>query len=92
MINIENLNQITKFEKDEQPHIILKKEICRMCGEHACVRACPAQCYTFNEATGRLDVVYENCLECGTCYVICDKKAVDWTYPRGGFGVSYRMT
>jgi ferredoxin like protein len=92
MINIEELTQITRFESDEQSHIILNKEVCRSCDHHACVQACPAKCYTFNEETKRLDVVYENCLECGTCYVICERKAVDWTYPRGGFGVSYRLT
>ena len=46
----------------------------------------------FSEETKRLDVVYENCLECGTCYVICEKKALDWTYPRGGYGVCFRLT
>jgi ferredoxin like protein len=32
-------------------------------------------------------------LECGTCYIVCERKAfIRWRYPRGGFGVSYRMT
>jgi ferredoxin like protein len=92
MINIGDLTQITKFESDEQSHIILNKEVCQSCDHHACVQACPANCYTFNEETRRLDVVYENCLECGTCYVICEKKAVNWSYPRGGYGVCYRLT
>jgi ferredoxin like protein len=92
MINIENLSRITYFNRDEQSHIILNQEICRTCDQHSCVQACPAKCYTFNSAFNRLDVVYENCLECGTCYVICSKKAINWTYPRGGYGVCYRMT
>jgi ferredoxin like protein len=92
MINIENLNQMTRFDKDDQPHIVLNKEICRSCEHRACIQACPAKCYTWAEAVQRIDVVYENCLECGTCLVICEKKAVDWSYPRGGFGVHYRMT
>ncbi|MBN1191676.1 MAG: 4Fe-4S dicluster domain-containing protein [Dehalococcoidales bacterium] len=92
MINIENLSQITRFDVDEQPHIILDKEICRNCSHHACVMACPAKCYVFNEETGRMDVAYENCLECGTCMILCDNKAVEWRYPRGGYGVYYRMT
>jgi len=92
MINIEDLNQITRFDSDSQSHIILNKEICRTCEKHACVQACPAKCYTYTEAVQRLDVAYENCLECGTCLVICDKKAIDWSYPRGGYGVHYRMT
>ncbi len=92
MINIENLAQMTRFNRDKQAHIILNKDLCRTCSHHACVQACPAKCYTLNTEANRLDVAYENCLECGTCYVICDKKAIDWTYPRGGFGVHYRMT
>jgi ferredoxin like protein len=92
MINIENLSQITRFDKDKQPHIILKKEICLSCQHRACVNICPARCYTWTEAAQRLDVAWENCLECGTCLIICEKKAIDWSYPLGGYGVRYRMT
>jgi ferredoxin like protein len=89
---VEDLPQYTQFQPDDQPHIILNKELCVSCDHHACVHSCPAQCYTYNEDTNRIDVVYETCLECGTCYVICDRGAVDWSYPRGGYGVHYRMT
>jgi ferredoxin like protein len=92
MINVENLGDITLFHPDEQSHILLNKDICAACLDHACVQACPAKCYTYSEETKRLSVAYENCLECGTCYVICEKGAIDWTYPRGGFGVYYRLT
>lgn len=92
MINIEDLSLLTRFDPDSQPHITLDKEVCRTCEERPCVQACPARCYTYTAGTGRLDIVYENCLECGTCLVICDKKAVRWKYPRGGYGVHYRMT
>jgi len=91
-MNIENLQQLTQFIIDEQPHIIVDKEKCRTCDHRACVRSCPANCFTWNEETNLLSVVYETCLECGTCYVICDKGALDWTYPRGGYGVNYRLT
>ncbi|MGD1119960.1 MAG: 4Fe-4S dicluster domain-containing protein [Dehalococcoidales bacterium] len=91
-MNIENLTQLTQFHVDEQSHIIVNKEICKTCDHLACVTACPANCYTWDEATKLLSVVYENCLECGTCHVICDKGALDWSYPRGGYGVIYRLT
>jgi ferredoxin like protein len=91
-MNIENLPQLTQFVIDEQPHIVLDREICRTCDHRACIQACPANCYTYDENTGLMSVVYESCLECGTCLVICDKGAVDWGYPRGGFGVCYRLT
>ncbi len=91
-MNIENMTQLTQFHVDELAHIIVNKEICRSCDHHACVRACPANCYTLNEPTGLLSIVYETCLECGTCLAICDKGALDWSYPRGGYGVCYRLT
>ncbi len=91
-MNIANLPQLTQFQADEKSHIIVNKEICKSCDNHSCVKACPANCYTFEEPAGLLNVVYENCLECGTCSVICDKGAVGWSYPRGGFGVIYRLT
>jgi ferredoxin like protein len=91
-INIENLPQLTQFQVDDRPHIVVNQAICRTCDHRACVNACPANCYTFNEETRLLSVVYETCLECGTCQVLCDKGALDWTYPRGGYGVCYRLT
>jgi len=91
-MNIENITQLTQFHVDDQPHIIVNREICQTCDHRACVKTCPANCYTFNEETKLLSVVYETCLECGTCSIICDKGALDWAYPRGGFGVCYRLT
>lgn len=92
MMIVDNLPQVVQFNVDEHPHIILDKEICKSCDHRACVNTCPAKCYTYSEETGRVDVVYETCLECGTCLVICDKGAVSWEYPRGGYGVCFRLT
>jgi ferredoxin like protein len=91
-MNIEDLKQLTQFIIDEQAHIMVNQGICQTCDTRACVKACPANCYTFDETTKLLSVVWENCLECGTCHVICDKGALDWSYPRGGYGVNYRLT
>jgi len=91
-MNIDNITQLTQFQADAQSHIILNQEICRSCDHHSCVQACPANCYSLDETTKAMRVVFETCLECGTCFVICDKGAVDWTYPRGGYGVCFRLT
>jgi ferredoxin like protein len=91
-MNIEDLKQLTQFIIDEQAHITVNNEVCKTCDGRACVKACPANCYTFDEAAKLLSVVWENCVECGTCHVICDKGALDWAYPRGGYGVNYRLT
>ena len=91
-MNIENLTQLTQFQVDDQSHIVVDKEKCKTCDHRACVSACPANCYTWDEETKLLSIVYENCLECGTCLVICDYGALDWSYPRGGYGVCFRLT
>jgi len=39
-----------------------------------------------------VEFAYEACLECGTCLFICDREAVDWHYPPGGYGVRFRLT
>ncbi len=91
-MNIADLPELTQFITDEKSHIIINGQICLTCSRPTCVTACPANCYTCNEETKLLSVVYENCLECGTCQILCDKGAIAWTYPRGGFGVNYRLT
>ena len=36
---------------------------------------------------------YEQCFECGTCYLVCNTEgAITWTYPDGGHGVVFRRT
>jgi ferredoxin like protein len=33
---------------------------------------------------------YEQCFECGTCYLVCDTAgAITWRYPEGGSGVVF---
>ena len=33
---------------------------------------------------------YEQCFECGTCYLVCNEEgALTWTYPEGGHGVVF---
>jgi len=89
-MNVDNLPQLTQFQIDEHAHIILNKEICKACDHRACVQSCPASCYTFDEATKLMSVVYETCLECGTCMIACVYGSVTWVYPRGEYGVQYR--
>jgi len=34
---------------------------------------------------------YEQCFECGSCYFVCTEEgAIEWNYPRGGYGVTFR--
>lgn len=82
-----NLN---KFEVDEgEPHILINHELCKACGPKSCLLVCPAGLYS--EQNGEIIVEWAGCLECGTCRAVCEKKAIDWKYPRGGFGIIFRQ-
>ena len=92
-INIDEIFDFTSFEIDQEAHIELDSEFCKACDHRGCESACPARCYVWSEDDQKMDFVYDGCLECGTCYVVCDQQAFTrWRYPRGGFGVSFRMT
>ncbi|MBE3587724.1 MAG: ferredoxin family protein [Thermoanaerobacteraceae bacterium] len=89
-LSIEQLLGINKFIVDEEAaHIVLNKEICAACAGKPCTAACPAGLYTLKD--GKISFDYAGCLECGTCRVICPRAgAINWQYPRGGFGINYR--
>lgn len=81
---------LNKFEVNEgEPHILIKKEACAACLAKSCLTACPAGLYS--EQNNEIIVEWAGCLECGTCRMICDKKAIVWKYPQGGFGIIYRQ-
>lgn len=88
-LSIEERLGLNNYQVDDQPHIIVKQELCATCDWRACVYVCPAECYRLED--GKVIFSYEGCLECGSCRVACDKKAVDWNYPRGGFGVNFEF-
>jgi ferredoxin like protein len=93
MINVDDLFDYTSFNIDHEPHIVLDPEHCASCGERACTTTCPARCYSWSEQDQKMTFVYVGCLECGTCQAVCEPAAFTrWRYPRGGYGVSYRMT
>ncbi len=89
-LSIEQLLGLDKFVVDDQEaHIRVNKEICSTCRTKPCTFACPAGLYSVKD--GELHFDYAGCLECGTCRVACPKQgAIEWNYPRGGFGVSFR--
>jgi ferredoxin like protein len=92
-INVDEIFDYTSFTIDREAHIVLDPEVCATCDHRGCANSCPARCYTWSEEDQKMDFVYDGCLECGTCYIVCDRDAFTrWRYPRGGFGVSFRMT
>jgi len=78
----------TRFVVDSgTPHITVDTSGCTGC-QGPCLVVCPGQC--FEREQGRLTFSWENCIECGSCRLVCSKDAITWDYPRGGFGVCFR--
>ena len=76
----------------EHAHIIVDTEKCDTCNHMMCVWGCPAQCYNFrDQGLESMKFVYEDCVECGTCFIMCTEGAVEWNHPRGGFGITYNQ-
>ena len=71
------------------PHIKLDTASCKQCDNKVCLRVCPAEVFTIED--DEITVAYQGCLECGTCRVSCPMGAIQWNYPRGGFGVYFRF-
>jgi len=81
-----------EFRIAERPHIVVDSGRCEGCATQACVTACPANLFV-PTADGRILFNYEQCFECGTCYLACNTEgAIHWSYPDGGFGVVMRRS
>ncbi len=87
---LEERMRTVRFRVDDRPHILVNAGICKDCSVRACVYVCPANLFVPLDDGGIL-FNYEECFECGTCYIACDKEgAIQWSYPRGGYGVTFR--
>ena len=88
-MKVEEKLALNKFEIDRDVHITLDESKCKDCRLTVCVFACPADCYVLRD--GHVTFSYEGCLECGSCRIACDKGAIKWVNPRGGFGICYQF-
>jgi ferredoxin like protein len=89
-INIKDKLGKNTIKVDSEKHIKIKREICKECQEKFCLYVCPARVYTQNE-DGEIELELDGCLECGTCKIACVKNALEWDYPRAGYGIQYRF-
>jgi len=96
-LSLEDRLYLVQYKTGEASHLKVKDEaLCTRCAGRPCTTVCPAGVYAWaQEETGehgteRLVISYENCLECGACRISCPERNILWTYPRGGYGVSYR--
>jgi ferredoxin like protein len=88
-IGFEERMSTVEFRVGSRPHIVLNPDSCSGCSTQACVSACPANLFVVT-SDGGIVFNYEQCFECGTCYLVCDTEgALTWTYPDGGYGVVF---
>ena len=81
-----------EFKVSDKPHIVVDGKACADCSTRECIVACPADLFVPTSDGGIL-FNYEQCFECGTCYLVCNREgAISWSYPEGGFGVIFRST
>jgi ferredoxin like protein len=79
-----------RFKVHATAHIVLDAAKCRTCESQACIYACPANLFVPLD-DGSVLFNYEHCFECGTCFLVCSTEgALTWSYPVGGFGVTFR--
>ena len=90
-MNIDDKLSKVKYVTDEASHLKVNTELCKNCKSKTCTFVCPACVYEWNEEENKLIVNYENCLECGACRIACEKKCIEWHYPKGTCGVTYKF-
>ena len=78
-----------RFRLDQAAHIKVDSEVCESSSERPCLYVCPVQNYRLAE-DGCVEFSWQGCMECGACRIICNKGAISWNLPRGGFGVCLR--
>ena len=75
-----------EFRVAPTAHITVDNDVCKSCTTMECVTACPAKLFV-PMTNGGVLFNYEQCFECGTCYMVCNKEgALSWSYPQGGHG------
>jgi ferredoxin like protein len=89
-LSFEDRMATVEFRVGPRAHITVDPDVCRSCTTKACVTACPANLFA-PTADGGILFNYEQCFECGTCYLVCNHEgALRWSYPDGGQGVVFR--
>ena len=89
-IDIDKKLYTLKFNPDVISHLNPDKMSCKTCKSKICTIICPAGVYEWLDKNDEPVVKYENCLECGACKIACEKNTLDWEYPKGNKGVTFK--
>jgi len=89
-VNIDDKLFLNTYNADTVSHLIIKDQsVCKNCTDKICTKICPARVYEYKDE--HIVVGFEGCLECGACRIACPHNNIDWNYPRGGFGIQFRL-
>lgn len=89
-VNIDDKLFLNTYKTDIVTHLIIKDQsVCEACVDKPCTDLCPARVYEYKD--DKMVVGFEGCLECGACRIACPHDNIDWSYPRGGFGIQFRL-
>ena len=89
-MNIDELLSTVKYNPDTVSHLVPDNDVCKKCQNRVCERICPARVYEWDNEKQKLQVTYENCLECGACRIACPYSAIDWKYPNSTKGITFK--
>jgi len=89
-MNIDDLLAKVKYKPDTKSHLIPDNEGCRNCTNKVCEHICPAKVYEWDIENHKLNVNFENCLECGACRIACSYNAISWEYPKANKGITFK--
>ena len=91
-VSFEDRMATVDFVVADKAHIVVDSDVCRSCTTKACVFVCPANLFA-STSDGGILFNYEQCFECGSCYLVCNNEgALTWSYPEGGTGVVLRRS
>ncbi len=87
------LGMLTYKADHANAHIKIKSEspCLNECKTKPCTTVCPANVYTWEESQKKIIVSYESCIECGACRMLCPFDNISCEWPRGGFGVQFKL-
>lgn len=90
-LTVEERLYANETRSDKVSHLeISQGAVCSDCVGRECTVVCPAKTYRWSEEDRRIQVSFENCLECGACRIVCPHANISWRYPMGGMGICYR--
>ncbi len=82
------LEGLTKRIPGTGNFITIDNEKCNRCGR--CLVICILNLWKSRNGTIYISEDYQSkCLECGSCYQVCEPGAINFQYPAGGTGIVY---